>query len=129
MVGICRWQKPTSPINDIFPPWWDFVMWGICWVTVIIIIIVIIIINYSNEVHSQRKLVNFNCWATNVAIFRRPCKYWGMLENMWHGYKQCDEDQTRKNLSFLNLANIIVGYSLLYFLITQIGVKVNFYTK
>ena len=42
MVGICRWQKPTSPINDIFPPWWDFVMWGICWVTNIIIIMKII---------------------------------------------------------------------------------------
>ena len=49
MVGICRWQKPTSPINDIFPPWWDFVMWGICRKAMIIIIINIIIIITSPQ--------------------------------------------------------------------------------
>ena len=33
MVGFCHWHIPTFIITDIFPPWWDFVMVGICWVT------------------------------------------------------------------------------------------------
>ena len=28
--GNLPWQKPTSPIDDTFPPWWDFVLVGIC---------------------------------------------------------------------------------------------------
>ena len=32
-------------INDKFPPWWDFVMVGITWVTIIIPIVIIIVIN------------------------------------------------------------------------------------
>ena len=31
MVGF--WHIPTFIITDTFPPWWDFVMVGICWVT------------------------------------------------------------------------------------------------
>ena len=26
-------------IADIFPPWWDFVMWGICWVNNFIVMV------------------------------------------------------------------------------------------
>ena len=33
MVGFCHWHIPTFIITDISPPWWDFVMVGICWVT------------------------------------------------------------------------------------------------
>ena len=36
MVGFCHWHIPTFIITDIFPPWWDFVMVGICWVTIMI---------------------------------------------------------------------------------------------
>ena len=36
MVGICWWQNPTMAINDKFPPWWDFVMVGICRKAIII---------------------------------------------------------------------------------------------
>ena len=36
MVGFWHWHIPTFIITDIFPPWWDFVMVGICWVTTII---------------------------------------------------------------------------------------------
>ena len=42
--------KPTSPINDIFPPWWDFVMWGICWVTMIIMVVMAIMAFIVNMV-------------------------------------------------------------------------------
>ena len=38
MVGFCHWQIPTITITDKNPPWWEFVMVGICWVTIIIII-------------------------------------------------------------------------------------------
>ena len=30
MVGFWHWHIPTVIITDIFPPWWDFVMVGIC---------------------------------------------------------------------------------------------------
>ena len=30
MVGIWHWHIPTFIITDISPPWWDFVMVGIC---------------------------------------------------------------------------------------------------
>ena len=33
MVGFWHWHIPTFIITDISPPWWDFVMVGICWVT------------------------------------------------------------------------------------------------
>ena len=36
MVGFCHWHIPTFIIADISPPWWDFVMVGMCWVTIII---------------------------------------------------------------------------------------------
>ena len=32
MVGFCHF--PTFIITDISPSWWDFVMVGICWVTI-----------------------------------------------------------------------------------------------
>ena len=35
MVGFCHWQIPTIIITDKIPPWWDFVMVGMCWVTMI----------------------------------------------------------------------------------------------
>ena len=35
MVGFCHWHIPTFIITDISPPWWDFVMVGMCWVTMI----------------------------------------------------------------------------------------------
>ena len=38
MVGFCHRHIPTIFITDKFPPWWVFVMVGICWVTIIIII-------------------------------------------------------------------------------------------
>ena len=44
MVGFYHWQIPTLFITDKFPPWWGFVMVGMCWVTTIIIIIAIITI-------------------------------------------------------------------------------------
>ena len=33
MVGFWHWHIPAFIITDISPPWWDFVMVGICWVT------------------------------------------------------------------------------------------------
>ena len=36
MVGFCHWHFPTFIITDISPPWWDFVMVGMCRVTNII---------------------------------------------------------------------------------------------
>ena len=30
MLGFCHWHIPTFIITDISPPWWDFVMVGIC---------------------------------------------------------------------------------------------------
>ena len=33
MVGFWHWHIPTFIITDNSPPWWDFVMVGICWVT------------------------------------------------------------------------------------------------
>ena len=44
MVGFCHRHIPTIFITDKFPPWWVFVMVGICWVTIIIIIIVVILV-------------------------------------------------------------------------------------
>ena len=44
MVGFCHRHIPTIFITDKFPPWWVFVMVGICWVTILIIIIIIIIL-------------------------------------------------------------------------------------
>ena len=38
MVGFWHWHIPTFIITDIFPPWWDFVMVGICWVTMTIML-------------------------------------------------------------------------------------------
>ena len=35
MVGFWHWHIPTFIITDISPPWWDFVMVGMCWVTMI----------------------------------------------------------------------------------------------
>ena len=43
MVGFWHWHIPTFNITDTFPPWWDFVMVGICWQAIIISIIVIIV--------------------------------------------------------------------------------------
>ena len=37
MVWICHWQITTS-ITDKIPPWWDHVMVGMCWVTLLIIL-------------------------------------------------------------------------------------------
>ena len=31
MVGFCHRHIPTIFITDKFPPWWDFVMVGMCW--------------------------------------------------------------------------------------------------
>ena len=39
MVGFWHWHIPTFIITDISPPWWDFVMVGMCWVTFMIMII------------------------------------------------------------------------------------------
>ena len=49
MVGFWHWHIPTFIITDIFPPWWDFVMVGICWVTIIIIV-------YKNHHHCHHYL-------------------------------------------------------------------------
>ena len=43
MVGFWHWHIPTFIITDNSPPWWDFVMVGICWVTIVIITIITII--------------------------------------------------------------------------------------
>ena len=42
MVGFWHWHIPTFIITDISPPWWDFVMVGICWVTIIMIVMIIV---------------------------------------------------------------------------------------
>ena len=41
MVGFCHRRIPTLFITDKFPPWWVFVMVGICWVTMIIMNIIL----------------------------------------------------------------------------------------
>ena len=38
MVGFWHWHIPTFIITDIFPPWWDFVMVGICRQAVMMVI-------------------------------------------------------------------------------------------
>ena len=43
MVRFWHWHIPTFIITDISPPWWDFVMVGICWVTIIMIVMIIVI--------------------------------------------------------------------------------------
>ena len=30
-------------INDIFPPWWDFVMWGICWKAMMMMMMIVVV--------------------------------------------------------------------------------------
>ena len=47
MVGIWHWQIPTFIITDISPPWWDFVMVGICRQAIIIIVIIIVFLHVS----------------------------------------------------------------------------------
>ena len=37
------WHIPTFIITDISPPWWDFVMVGICWVTMTMVMMMTII--------------------------------------------------------------------------------------
>ena len=51
MVGFWHWHIPTFIITDIFPPRWDFVIVGICWVTIIIIIMRIMIIAFCTSQH------------------------------------------------------------------------------
>ncbi len=49
MVRFWHWHIPTFIITDIFPPWWDFVMVGICRQAIVIIIIVVVIIIIDDD--------------------------------------------------------------------------------
>ena len=51
MVGFWHWHIPTYIITDISQQWWDFVMVGICWVTIVIIIL--ITTRHCNHDHSH----------------------------------------------------------------------------
>ena len=33
MIYLYKMAHSTFIVNDIFPPWWDFAMVGICWET------------------------------------------------------------------------------------------------
>ena len=55
MVGFWHWHIPTFIIADIFPPLWDFVMVGICWVTMTNIIIMMTLDQHTH---------GLPCWRT-----------------------------------------------------------------
>ena len=109
MVGICWWQNPTMAINDKFPPWWDFVMVGICrkamiimmmmncdddgalwwwWCTVMIIIAVMMMMHCGDD-HAM-------WWCTVMMIMMIHCDdddglWWWWCTVMMH----CDDDNAR----------------------------------
>ena len=61
MVGFCHQQIPTLFITDKFPPWWVFVMVGMCW-KAIIIIMVIIMVDSDYDHHHHRM------WRFDIAL-------------------------------------------------------------
>ena len=69
MVGFWHWHIPTFIITDISPPWWDFVMVGICWVSMVIMVMIILVCYLamnkcfeSEQYYLSQYLVSFvNC--------------------------------------------------------------------
>ena len=77
MVGICWWQNPTMAINDKFPPWWDFVMVGICRKAIIIIIPIITIVTIIAKLCIREAPWNDKCCSN------------GFLPRGWGCWKPC----------------------------------------
>ena len=45
-------------IIDIFPPWWDFVMVGICWVTMMMMMMMMMITTIFLTMVFKRRIVD-----------------------------------------------------------------------
>ena len=96
MVDFWHWHIPTFIITDISPPWWDFVMVGICWVTVIVIemrIVMMIAMVMATVVVMMTSSIAVTLSSRTVRR-RRGTPSWlagsslGRLETSWWGRRE-----------------------------------------
>ena len=73
MVGFCHWHFPTFIITDISPPWWDFVMVGMCWVTTMMMTMTMMTMMFWLTGMSVGRLPR---WSSEVQCSSPPLPVW-----------------------------------------------------
>ena len=78
MVGIWHWHIPTFIITDISPPWWDFVMVGICRQAMMMMMVMMMFQNFqiilkpisriSGWCRDLQRFANSTIWSRELGL-------------------------------------------------------------